>query len=263
MTACPDKAELLHGLLDNELDAAHARELEAHIATCPACAEALGELRALRALLADPALRRKAPAALRTRILADIGAVDPLHHVGKSQGRPRSRQLRRWGGAGMGVAIAASLLLLMVAPFGGDAALERELVAGHVRSLQAQHLLDVPTSDHHTVKPWFAGKLDYSPPVPELAAAGFPLQGGRLDYLAGRPVAALVYRHGAHVLNLYVWPGDGPRQPAFEARDGYNLMRWRDGGMAYWAVSDVGVEEMHAFATALAGAVAAQNPGKP
>ncbi|MEA1675058.1 anti-sigma factor [Nitrospirillum sp. BR 11163] len=262
MTACPDKAELLHGLLDNELDVAHARELEAHIAACPACAEALSELRALRALLAQPSLRHTAPAALRARILADIGAVDPLRHVAKPQGRRWSPQLRRWGGAGMGVAIAASLLL-MVAPFDRDAGLERELVAGHVRSLQAQHLLDVPTSDHHTVKPWFAGKLDYSPPVPELAAAGFPLQGGRLDYVAGRPVAALVYRHGAHVLNLYVWPGEGPRQPAFEARDGYNLMRWRDGGMAYWAVSDVGAEEMHAFATALAGAVAAQNPGKP
>ncbi|WP_044564324.1 anti-sigma factor [Azospirillum sp. B4] len=261
MTACPDKADLLHGLLDNELDAAHARELEAHIAACPACAEVWAEMRALRAALADPGLRPKAPAALRARILADIGAVDPPRTVPPMAGRGSSR-LRRWGGAGVGLAVAASLLL-MVAPFGEDGKLEGELVAGHVRSLQAQHLLDVPTSDHHTVKPWFAGKLDYSPPALELAAAGFPLQGGRLDYMAGRPVAALVYRHGAHVLNLYVWPGDGPRQPDFQDRDGYILMHWRTGGMTYWAVSDVGEEEMHAFATALTQAVSAQNPSKP
>ncbi|MBB6254645.1 anti-sigma factor family protein [Nitrospirillum iridis] len=263
MTACPDKADLLQGLLDDELDAAHVRALEAHIATCPACAEAWAEMKALRALLGDPALRPEAPAALRARILMDIGAVPPLHAVSSRSWRA-APGLRRWWGAGVGagVAIAASLLL-MVGPFGGDSALEGEVVAGHVRSLQAQHLLDVPTSDHHSVKPWFAGKLDYSPPVPELAAAGFPLQGGRLDYMAGRPVAALVYRHGAHVLNLYIWPGDGPRQPDFEVRDGYTLMHWRDGDMAYWAVSDVMAEEMHAFATALTQAVMAQNTHKP
>ncbi|MDE1146190.1 MAG: anti-sigma factor [Azospirillaceae bacterium] len=251
MTACPEACpehcvELLHGLLDGELDAVHARNLEAHVAACPGCAAQLDDLRALRADLASADLRACAPAALRARILADIGA--PVS-------RPAlPRVPRRWAAAGLGVAIAASLLL-MVLPAGRDEGLERQLIAGHVRSLQAQHLLDVPTSDRHTVKPWFAGKLDYSPPVPDLATAGFPLQGGRLDYQVGRPVAALVYRHGAHVINLYVWPTADRHAMTFTSRDGYNLMCLQAGGMAYWAVSDVNEAELRAFAVALAAEI--------
>ncbi len=163
---------------------------------------------------------------------------------------------------GTGAATAWGLaLVLLVAPAPdllGDAVVE-----GHVRSLMASHLADVASSDRHTVKPWFAGRLDFSPPVIDLADAGLPLAGGRLDYLDGRAVAALVYRSGPHVINLFVWPTAGNAQvaPAFSSQRGYNLVHWAEHGMQMWAVSDLAAGELQGFARRLHERVGAPDAG--
>lgn len=251
--ACAGEWRLLvQADVDGELTPAEAARVAAHLETCPAC-QALQA----RLLASAPRLKRgltyhPAPAALRTAIEARIAAA------GRSA-RPATapaavaRPARRWTtgtrlrGAAMGMALAASLALVLVLPRGAD--LPETVVAGHIRALQPGHLMDVVSTDQHTVKPWFEGRLDFAPPVTDLAAQGFPLAGGRLDYLAGRPVAALVYRRAQHVINLYVWP-DGShleRGRSTGSHSGYNYIRWGKDGMAFWAVSDLNPQELGEF----------------
>lgn len=170
-----------------------------------------------------------------------------------------------WFGTGAATAWGLALVLLAT-PVPPADALAEGVTANHVRSLMASHLADVASSDQHTVKPWFAGKLDFSPPVVDLAAAGFPLTGGRLDYLDGRTVAALVYRSGPHVINLFVWPASSSdakaqaQAPVLSARQGYQLVHWTQGGMRAWAVSDLNAAELQNFAALLRERIAAPAP---
>jgi anti-sigma factor RsiW len=247
VTACPDPL-LLHGLADGELDAANSVALEAHLRSCTRCAEEFARIEALRARLAGPALRHVAPPGLAPRVERALAAAAPA---------PRASPPRApWLAGGALGAIAASLALLLAVPQLTSGGIEDELVADHVRSLLAAHVTDVATSDRHVVKPWFNGRIDFAPPVPELAEQGFPLVGGRLDYLDGRVVAAIVYRRRLHTVNLFVRPARAIAFPrAFQARrQGYSLARWSSGGLEYWAVSDLAPDELDTFRRAFTAA---------
>jgi anti-sigma factor RsiW len=239
MSACPDKELLLHALADGELDAGNALALEAHVATCAGCAAELDAIREVKAQLKAAPLAHTAPQSLLDRLDAALAEAPPPS--------PRRRGVRAetWVLSGTGAAIAASLALMAIIPTG--ASLQLELVDAQARSLEAQHLVDVQTSDRHTVKPWFNGKVDFAPPVVDLAAQGYPLVGGRLDRVDGKRVAALVFHRQAHVINLFIWPGDAPSAPSLQQKNGYNLVRWGQGGLVLWAVSDCDAAALTGF----------------
>jgi len=230
MSACPDKELLLHALVDDELDAGNALALEAHVATCAGCAAELAAIREVKVQLKAAPLAYTAPQSLFDRLDAAIAEAEAPP--------PRRRAVRAetWVMSGAAGALAASLALLAFIPTG--VSLQSELVDAQARSLEAQHLVDVETSDRHTVKPWFNGKIDFAPPVVDLASQGYPLVGGRLERIDGRRVAALVFHRQAHVINLFIWPGDAPAEASMQQKDGYNLIRWGQGGLVFWAVSD-------------------------
>ena len=237
-----EKVLLVQAELDGELDAAQAAVLEVHRADCPICRAAQEELLRTRALLrAEP--YEATPDDVRARVMARLRQAQP-----RAVPAPAPRPARPWWGwlgapslgFGLGAACAAAIAFLVVLPQRSD--LVDAVVADHIRALQPGHLEDVVSTDQHTVKPWFDGRIDFAPPVKDFAAEGFPLKGGRLDYLDGRPVAALVYQRDKHVIDLYVWPASGTA-PAHLASDtaiqGYNVAHWAEDGMNFWAVSDV------------------------
>lgn len=161
----------------------------------------------------------------------------------------------------MGAVAAAAAVIswtaaIQYASLSSDQLVAEQVVAGHARSIVTSHTIEVASSDQHTVKPWLSSKLDFSPPVPDLAGAGFPLAGGRVDYLDNRSVAALVYRSRQHVIDLFVWPGEksGDVRPQALSKHGYNVLHWTSGGMNFWAISDVNAAELKTFAEAYASA---------
>lgn len=232
---------LVQAEFDGELDAAEALRAARHRQDCAQCRDAYAELSATRALVKESAPRHRAPDHLRRAIIAGLGA---------SAVRPApARAPRGWWREGvsfaLGGALAASIALLVVAP--AQPTMLNDIVAGHIRALQPGHLEDVISTDEHTVKPWFDGRVNFAPPVKDLAAKNFPLLGGRLDYLDNRPVAALVYGSAKHVIDLYVWPGKGDAIAAIASRDGYNTVHWSDNGMEFWAVSDLEARGLSEF----------------
>jgi len=247
---CQQAKPLIDPYADGELEASAVLELEQHLHGCSACQHAWRNLQALKKALKQDALYFSAPRELRQRIKSEL----------PSKAAP-PRPAWNWGwltGALSGAAAVcvALLLTLMVTRPSSEGQLAREIVSSHIRSLMASHALDVASSDQHTVKPWFNGKLDFSPPVKDLTAQEFPLLGGRLDYLGGRSVAALVFQRQKHVINLFIWPGkEADSNPAaFSSRQGYHLVHWSQGGMILWAVSDLNEKELVEFARDFAAA---------
>ena len=236
----------LSGYLDGELPAEQRRWWDEHLAACPECRDELGRLRALSA-----SLRRELPpmepsSAFREELRQAIRAEPPAP-------ARRTTAWPRWGTGALAAGLVFAVGFGLGHRAGSDGAgdpIVAQVVAGHVRSLEVDHLVDMASSEHHVVKPWFAGKLDFSPPVPDLASEGFPLLGGRIDYLGGRQVAALVYQRGPHRINLLLWPGAGPsgcaRGPDV-VRQGFNLAHGRAAGMEFWAVSDLNPQELQEF----------------
>jgi anti-sigma factor RsiW len=235
--------ERIESYLDDELDATWSATVEDHLATCADCSALHERLTLQKAAIREQAHYYHAPPELRQSVRAAVAAANP---------RPAP-----W----RGLAIAASILLAAslgwniarLAPRPGAGGLiAQAIVTDHVRSLLGTHLLDVPSTDQHTVKPWFNGKLDYAPEVKDLAAQGFPLIGGRIEYLDGRNVAALVYRRRQHVINLYTWPAAARSDPdTTSSQNGYNLVHWTSGAMTWWAVSDVNPTDLQQFKSLL------------
>lgn len=238
MPACVDQELMLGGLVDNELDAANVAMVEAHVARCDGCREELERLRALRNLLKADGVRYTSSESLSRRIAALPELVAPR--------AANDNRLLRWLGSALVGAAAASLAMVTLLPPGADAVMDQEIVSSHVRSLQPGHLTDVQTTDQHIVKPWFNGKIDFSPPVPELADVGFPLAGGRLDSINGKTVAAIVYHRRLHTVNLYVWPAKDAAERSF-VKDGFAVKEWSRNGLRYAAVSDIPAPELQQF----------------
>ncbi len=255
---CDEAEILLHALLDGELDAGHAREVEDHIAGCPKCAAQLAAYRQMRQAMAATDLRHAAPPGLRDRIEAALPQPRLQRRV------PSRRSLLRGFAMGSAVsAIAATGLFAIVLRNDDEQRVLSDVVSAHLRSLQAGHLTDVISTDQHTVKPWFNGKLDVAPPVIDLTAQGFTLVGGRLDYLDARAIGAVVYRRRQHVINLFVaQTADVEHHAAkLETMQGFNVWRWSDRGLNYWAVSDLGADELAEFGEKLQAASRANSEG--
>jgi anti-sigma factor RsiW len=263
---CEDGIDLMDGYLDGELDPITSQTIEQHLRDCPNCEQRYMANRALIHAIGNAIPYHKAPTELRERVQSSFreeiaerptrnAAPDAGPLIAKKQPEPRSIVFEaswKW------LALAASIVFAAIIAWNLLPGLQRpdaeqflatQLIASHVRSLLANHLTDVASSDQHTVKPWLDVKLDFAPPVVDLANEGFPLIGGRLDYLDNRPVAALVYQRRKHFINLFIWPktpGTTETEKAI-TRQGYHLHRWMDSDFNYWAVSDVNGADVDAF----------------
>jgi len=241
---CLHYRDALDARLDGELTPDEARDVDRHLATCANCAREYETLSATHRLLSENLMRYAAPDVLKARIR---GAI--------AEAAAAPREARRapvwWRAVAAGVVIAAASSALTVAAVnrGRPDTAADELLASHIRSLQPGHLTDVVSTNQHNVKPWFNGRVDVSPSVPNLDSLGFPLVGGRTDYVRARAVPVMVYARRQHMINVYAWPAASAdaSPPNDLSRNGYHFVTWRTGGIEYWAVSDLNAAELHAF----------------
>jgi anti-sigma factor RsiW len=243
---CPEMTPLLHAYADGELDVLRSFEVEQHFKTCADCAREMTALKSLHAAFKDRDLRYAAPASLR-RDIAQIARPSARSES------PRLLELQRfWKWLALG-AMTVAVVAILVRPTGipQNDELTNELVSAQARSLMANHLTDVLSSDQHTVKPWFAGKLDFSPAVTDFSAQGFALVGGRLDYLESRRVAALVYRHNKHFINVFIWPTVTAEPPVKKTARGFNIISFTASGFHYSLVSDMDEAGLNQLASLL------------
>jgi len=261
---CEEATKLMDGYLDGELDPITSQTIEQHLRECHNCDQAYKTHGSLIRAIGNATPYFKAPAALRERIQSSLRqeiAKEPVRNVVEDfpplfpTGQRRTvPSVIPWNW----LALAAAIIFAAIITFnlmprlqrpGSDQFLATQLIASHARSLMANHLTDVASSDQHTVKPWLDAKLDFAPPVVDLSSEGFPLIGGRLDYLDNRAVAALVYERRKHFINLFVWPAasDASKAPKTITRQGYQLLHWADSDFNYWAVSDVNANDLQTF----------------
>src|SRR5438874_11564810 len=260
---CDEAIKLMDGYLDGELDPITSQTIEQHLRECGRCDQAYKTQGSLIRAIGNATPYFKAPAELRERIQSSLRKETTGQPVRngvrgaqvlsyKREREPRSILSEapwNWLGLAAAIILAAVIVLNVVPRLGADQFLATQLIASHVRSLMANHLTDVASSDQHTVKPWLDAKLDFAPPVVDLAGEGFPLVGGRLDYLDNRTVAALVYQRRKHFINLFVWPGEaGATRPTLAmSHQGYQLLHWVNSDFNYWAVSDVNANDLQTF----------------
>jgi anti-sigma factor RsiW len=241
---CPEVERLLDAYSDDELDAEQTAEVTAHLATCRACQRRVATRADLQRLV---------------RSVPYYAAPDRLRRVVATTRRTRRvtpRLLALAATVLLAVSLGTSSVVRVVRArqtAATTATLAQDVVADHVRALMEKHLFDVRSSDQHTVKPWFLGKLDFSPPVEDLTPLGFPLVGGRLDYVAGRSIAALVYQRRLHTINVFIWPAADTGGALTDARSvrGFQVRHWTRDAMAFWAVSDLNDVELDQFVHAL------------
>jgi anti-sigma factor RsiW len=247
----PNFEAQLDAYLDGELAPEDARTLEEHVTSCPECRRFFDGRLALRAAIQSRVPRFTAPRELQENLR--------LRARGRSVLRPYA-----W----RSLAIAASLAVVALGGWvlgerrGAGERLANEVLAVHIRSLMPGHLTDVQSTDQHTVKPWFNGKLDFSPPVYDFAGQGYPLLGGRLDYVDGRAVSVLVYGRRQHIINVLLWPSDRATAggASVQTRQGYHVLHWVTASYSYWIVSDLGLAELGEFRSLIAQADSAANP---
>jgi anti-sigma factor RsiW len=244
---CSEEQSLMHAYLDGELEAPTSLSFESHLRGCPQCSKMLTEQKELQSAMKSDSLYYRAPEGLRERLQSSLRKT-----------RRRRPIAWRWLAAAACLLICVGLGFLLAQLFASPARQDRlteQVVASHIRSLQVDNarLVDIENSDRHEVKPWFAKKLDFSPAVPDLSKQDFTLVGGRLDYLDGRPVAAVIYKRRQHFINAFLWPdsvsADTPTHR--ETRQGFHVVHWSRGGMNYWVVSDLNADELDEFAQAL------------
>ena len=242
---CENSKNVLQGYFDGELDLVRSLEFETHLKSCPEFAKQIEQQRSIRQSMRAANLYDRAPDSLRNRIRASL----PREMQGAPMVKARSRMLE-WLAVAATVLIAV-LLGVKTLPRAGEqqqaALLAQEMVAGHIRSLQPGHLFDVESTDQHTVKPWFDGKVQFAPPVVDLKDQGFPLVGGRLDYVGSNTTAALIYGRQKHIINIFVWPktSQSPNLPDVQTIQGYNEVFWSRNDMNFCAVSDLNIPELH------------------
>ena len=247
--SCQRAQELIHGYVDGELDLVRSLEVEQHIHECEICSRAYRSQTTLRSSLKNDSLYYTAPDKLKQRIQSS------LRKEAKSEMLPHGFGWR-WltVGASLAFMLLIGVAISRVVPsrVNPSVDLAQEIVSNHVRSLLpgGSHLTDVLSSDQHTVKPWFDGKVDFAPPVKDFAGQDFRLYGGRLEYLNNRTVATLIYQRRLHYINLFIWPAEqaGSTGEVTIQRQGYNLIHWTGSGMNYWAISDLNSVELHEFA---------------
>lgn len=243
--------ELMHSYLDDELDQTMRFGFTEHLATCTACQHQLEELQLLTSAVKARGTYYSAPASLTESLRASLqlpAEPVPISPTLLSAKADRWKNLRNWLAPLVSAGVFAAALALYIATPSVDDNWADDAVSSHVRSLMGEHLMDVASSDKHTVKPWFTGKLDFSPPVYDFAAQGFPLLGGRLDYLQHQTAAALSYRHDKHIINTFIVPTTEPDSPTqVESRRGYNIVTWRQNHMRFIVVSDMDKGELETF----------------
>jgi anti-sigma factor RsiW len=249
---CDRATTLLSGLIDSALGPIARLRVHRHVAGCGACAARLEELRAMQAALRTKLPYHRAPPGLAARIGAALPREEPPPVAAGTSPRHWLR-MPAFSLAGTGLAGALAGVALTVAVIGGQSDQTKDVIDSHIRSMQAAHLTDVQTSDQHTVKPWLSARLNVSPPVRDLKDDGFPLLGGRLDYIDGHAAAAVVYQRAKHVINLFTWASPGANEPfSDETRQGFNIVTWRQDGIRYYAVSDVEADQLAQFARLVA-----------